>query len=269
MRGFAAETGLPVMAADEVLAKVPILRRDKVIGGVLDQAAAAIDDHRYLQSCLATLRSSGGELRCNAGIARIERGGGVFRLVGEAEVVEADIVVNAAGAWADRVAALAGVRSLGLRALRRTAVAIDPPDGRDASGWPMAIDLDERWYFKPEGGRLLLSPADETPVEPHDVQPEEWDVAVAVDRYASLTGHEPKRVRHRWAGLRTFAEDRAPVIGSDPDEPSFVWAAGQGGAGFMTAPATAEIVAALIDRRSPSGGLTEILPALSPARLHS
>jgi D-arginine dehydrogenase len=263
---FAAATGLPLSSSDEVLAHVPILQREAVAGGVLDRAADRIDDHRFLQDRLRALREAGGALACDAGVARIERKGNGFVLHGPAGAIEAGSIVNAAGAWADEIAAMAGLRPLGLKALRRTALTIDPPEGQDPAGWPMAIDVEEAWYFKPEGGRLLLSPGDETEVAPHDVQPEEWDVAVAIDRYVRLTGHEPRRVHHRWAGLRSFAPDRVPVAGRDPAHPRFVWLAGQGGAGFMTAPAMAEIAAALAADQKLPDDLAPMLEDLSPAR---
>ncbi|WP_159716984.1 NAD(P)/FAD-dependent oxidoreductase [Geminicoccus flavidas] len=267
LAAFADQTGLAVLAAGDVLDLVPILRPEAVIGGVLDHAAAAIDDHRFLQLCLRSLKAAGGTLRCNAEVIGIEPTGSGYRLVTSAGPVEADLVVNAAGAWADELARLAGVPSLGLKALRRTAVTVDPPPGSDPSGWPMAIDIAETWYFKPEGGRLLLSPADATEVPPHDVQAEEWDVAVAIDRYACLTGHEPGRIHHRWAGLRSFVSDHSPVVGCLPGHDRFLWLAGQGGAGFMTAPALAEVAAALVTGRDLTDELRVLLAELSPARL--
>jgi len=266
LANFAAETGLPPLAADDVLALVPILRPQAVIGGVLDHAAAAIDDHRFLQLCLRSLKESGGTLWCNAEVIGIEPVGDGYRLATAAGPVEAGLVVNAAGAWADELAKRAGVPPLGLKALRRTAVTVDPPPGWDLSGWPMAIDIAETWYFKPEGGRLLLSPADATEVPPHDVQAEEWDVAVAADRYARLTGHEPRRIHHRWAGLRSFVPDHSPVVGCLPGHDRFLWLAGQGGTGFMTAPALAEIACALITDRELPDELRAMLAELSPAR---
>jgi D-arginine dehydrogenase len=158
-------------------------------------------------------------------------------------------VVNAAGAWADEVAALAGAAPIGLSPRRRTAVLLDPPDGQDVSGWPMVVDVDEQFYFKPEAGLVLVSPGDETPAAPGDAQADEWDVAVAVDRYMAATGQAVRRVRKRWAGLRSFVDDRSPVIGFDPDLEGFFWCAALGGYGIQTAPAVAELCAALIEGR--------------------
>ncbi|WP_027132840.1 NAD(P)/FAD-dependent oxidoreductase [Geminicoccus roseus] len=267
LRTLAEETGLPVLSAAEVIGRLPVLRPERVAGGVLDAAADAIDDHRFLQCCLRDLKAAGGELRCGAEVTAIAAEGAGFRLETSAGPIVAGWIVNAAGAWADQVAQLAGLAPLGLCALRRTALTIDPPDGQDPSRWPMAIDVAEQWYFKPEGGRLLLSPGDAAEVAPQDVQPEEWDVAVAIDRYTGLTGHEPRRIHASWAGLRSFVPDHAPVAGADPGHPRFVWLAGQGGAGFMTAPAMAEIACAAVGGGALSDELAALLPDLSPARL--
>jgi len=156
----------------------------------------------------------------------------------------APIVVDAAGAWADEVARLAGVRPVGLIPKRRTAFTIDPPAGLEPSRWPMVIDIDETLYFKPESGRLLVSPADETPVPPSDVQPEQPDIAEAAERLQARTDIEVRRVVRKWAGLRSFVRDKTPVVGPTPDAPGFLWLAGQGGYGIMTSPAMGRLVAA-------------------------
>jgi D-arginine dehydrogenase len=157
-------------------------------------------------------------------------------------------LVNAAGAWADEIAALCGGRPVGLRALRRTAVLVDAPGDVDIKSWPAVIDADEQFYFKPEAGKLLLSPADETLTPPCDAQPDELDVAIAVDRVQASLAIDVRRVSHRWAGLRTFAPDRVPVVGYDPHVPGLFWCAGQGGYGIQTAPALARTAAALAQR---------------------
>jgi D-arginine dehydrogenase len=200
----------------------------------------------------ATARASGGW--------QVRTGAGMFH---------AALLVDAAGAWADEVADLAGVAPLGLVARRRTAVLLDPPAGLDPTRWPMVIDVDERFYFKPEGRQLLVSPADETPTAPADVQPEELDVAIAIDRYETATGHRGPRVTHRWAGLRCFVADHDPVVGRDPAAPGFVWLAGQGGAGIMTAPAMARIAAGLILHGSVPADLGLAAAALGPGRLRA
>ena len=156
------------------------------------------------------------------------------------------VLVNAAGAWADQLAALAGVGPVGLVPKRRTAIVVAPPAGVDVRGWPAVIDVGEQFYFKPDAGRLLASPADETPSEPCDAQPEELDVAVAVDRVEQATDLAIRRIEHRWAGLRSFVADKTPVVGFDPRAPGFFWLAGQGGYGIRPRPVLAAITAHLV-----------------------
>jgi D-arginine dehydrogenase len=163
---------------------------------------------------------------------------------GDAEY-RAPVVVNAAGAWGDRVAAAAGLPPIGLQPLRRTALVVDAPGGLDPEAWPAAIAIDESFYFRPEGGRLLLSPADETPSEPCDAQPEDWDVAVAVDHFERATAAPVPRVLRRWAGLRVFTADRTPVAGFEPGTEGFFWFVGQGGYGIQLAEALARAGAAI------------------------
>lgn len=156
-------------------------------------------------------------------------------------------IVNAAGAWADQVGRLAGAKPIGLVPMRRTAITFDPPPDVDSGRWPAVIDVDEQWYFKPDAGRLLASPADETPSAPCDAQPDEYDVALVVDRLTRATTLQVPRLVSRWAGLRSFVEDRLLVVGFDPRVPHFFWLAGQGGHGIQTSPAVARLAAALFD----------------------
>jgi D-arginine dehydrogenase len=183
--------------------------------------------------------------------------------------VSAPVLVNAAGAWADGVAETCGALRIGLQPLRRTALLVDPPTGVDIRDWPAVIDADEMFYFKPDAGKLLLSPADETPDKPGDAQPDDLDVAVAVDRVQMALDIDVQRVRHCWAGLRTFAPDRAPVVGFDPRTTGLFWCAGQGGYGIQSAPALARTAAALAKRESiPADVAAQGLKAedLSPGR---
>jgi D-arginine dehydrogenase len=224
----------------------PLVSAAYVAGGLLEPEARAIDVALLHQGYLRGLRRRGGQLIGNAAITAITAVRGGWEVASAAGSWRARVLVDAAGAGADQIAALAGVPPLGLVAKRRTAILVDPPAGLDPRPWPMVIDVDERFYVKPEAGQLLVSPADETPVAPSDVQPEELDVALAVDRYETLTGERAPRIRQRWAGLRSFVADHDPVVGRDPATPGFVWLAGQGGFGIMTAPALARIGAALI-----------------------
>jgi D-arginine dehydrogenase len=155
------------------------------------------------------------------------------------------VVVNAAGAWADEIARLAALAPVGLQPYRRTVIIFAEPAGVSLAGCPLVIDADERFYFKPEAGKVLASPADETPSAPCDAQPEEIDVAITIERIERATTMRIGRIDHKWAGLRSFVADRAPVVGVDPEADGFVWLAGQGGYGIMTAPAMARVAAAL------------------------
>jgi len=178
-------------------------------------------------------------------------------------------VVNAAGAWADDLAAMAGIERIGLTPKRRTALLVDPPAGLNPDPWPMAVDIDEEFYIKPDAGKLLLSPADETPSPPCDAQPEDLDVAIAIDRIQTAFDLPVRRVAHKWAGLRSFVADKAPVVGHAPDAPGFVWLAGQGGYGIQSAPAMARTAAALTLGRPIPADIADqgVTPqALSPIR---
>ncbi len=157
----------------------------------------------------------------------------------------AGCIINAAGAWGDEFARSAGVCGLGLVPKRRTALTIDLPDGIDPSEWPVVVDIEEQFYFKPEAGRLLVSPADATPSPPTDAQPDELDIAIAVDRFQRATTVTVGRIAHRWAGLRTFAPDGVPAVGWDSEIDGFFWLVGQGGYGIQTAPAMARLAGAL------------------------
>jgi D-arginine dehydrogenase len=231
--------------AEAARALVPLLRRDYVADAALDPDAMDIDVEALHQGFMRGARAAGATLVTGQWITKIEHSQGVWRLgLGDAAAT-APVLVNAAGAWSDELAAACGARPLGLQPLRRTALLVDLPDGVSARQWPAVIDADEQFYFKPDAGRLLVSPADETPDRPCDVQPEELDVAIGVERVEAALELDVRRVSHRWAGLRTFAPDRVPVVGYDAEVPGLFWCAGQGGYGIQTAPALARTAAAL------------------------
>jgi D-arginine dehydrogenase len=169
-----------------------------------------------------------------------------WRIVAGDTILTAPIVVNAAGAWGDAVAAIAGVAPLGLTPYRRTAFTFAPPQDTDIDGWAMVVDVDESFYFKPERSHIMGSLAEETLMDPHDVGVREVDVALAIERIEAATTMKIRHVPKAWAGLRTFTPDRMPAIGFDPDTPGFFWLVGQGGFGIMTAPAAARSTAALL-----------------------
>lgn len=252
LRALAEQTRGALRFADsaEARRRVASLRPGYVAGCALDETSADIDVDALLQGFVRQLRRAGGELHLGQRVTDIRAGGRAsesrWEVVSDGKRLHARVLVNAAGAWADEVADMAGVGAIGLRPMRRTAALIDPPPGTEPSDWPAVIDIDERFYFKPDAGQVLISPADETESPPCDAQPEEWDVAVAVDRYCTAVDHDVRRIRHRWAGLRTFAADRSPVVGYDPHNPCFFWLAGQGGYGIQTAWALGETAAALV-----------------------
>ncbi len=235
-----------LLSADEARALVPPLRRDYVAAALLDPTAADMDVATILQAFLRRLRALGGTLRTGAELLGLERGRDEWLLRTRDGEIATPVLVNAAGAWADRLAALAGLGPVGIVPKRRTAILVAPPAGVDVRGWPGVIDVAEQWYVKPDAGKLLASPADETPSEPCDAQAEELDVAVCVDRVEQAMDLGIRRIEHRWAGLRSFAPDKTPAVGPDPRAPGFVWLAGQGGYGIMTAPVLAAITAHLV-----------------------
>lgn len=254
----------------EALDRVPILRRNELVWASLDPSACDIDVHALHQGFLRMAKMAGAKLVTDAELVALRRTRD-WRITTTAESFRAAVIVNAAGAWADRVARIAGVAPLGLRPLRRTVINIDGPAESDISRWPAVMAAGEAFYFKPSGGRLLATPADETPSEPCDAQPGELDVAVCVDRLERATVLSIRRVLRSWAGLRTFAADRTPVVGYDPEREGFFWVAGQGGYGIQTAPALAEVAAALALREpaAPHRHGEELdVAALSPARMH-
>ncbi|MGH6993782.1 MAG: NAD(P)/FAD-dependent oxidoreductase, partial [Caulobacteraceae bacterium] len=222
------------LGAREARELCPILRPEMVAGAVFEPDAADIEVNALHQGYLRLLRSRGGRLLTDFSVQSIDRKSDGWEVRSGEMRFSAPIIIDAAGAWADEVAALAGVEPLGLAPLRRTAILVEPPQGARIETWPMVIDIDEQFYFKPDAGQLLLSPADETPSDPCDAQPEEWDIALAIDRVQAMTTLQVRRVVSKWAGLRTFAPDRVPVAGYDPDASGFFWLAGQGGYGLQT-----------------------------------
>lgn len=245
------------VGAEEARALCPILREDYVAAGALELGSADIDVDALHQGWLRDLRARGGEVVVDAEVVRLSPEGTGWRVETPGRTIHAGVVVNAAGAWADRIATLAGARTIGLEPRRRTALIVDAPQGADTSAWPMVIDIDEQFYFRPDSGGLLLSPGDETPIEPCDVQPEELDIAIAIDRVQGATTLDVRRVRRSWAGLRSFVADRTPVAGFAPDAPGFFWLAGQGGYGIQTAPAMGRLAAALVRGESLPADLAE------------
>jgi D-arginine dehydrogenase len=246
----------------EIAERIPGLREEWTAGAI-EPDCCDIDVAALHQHYLAKAKRAGVRLECSARVTGARRNAGGWHLtLADGRTVAAGVLVNAAGAWADPLAQLAGVRPLGIVPYRRTVAQIRTVPAPERT-LPLVLDLGERFYFKPESDRLWLSPHDETPSSPCDAAPEEIDVALAVARLAAVVDWQVERVEHRWAGLRSFAPDRLPVYGFDPGCESFFWFAGQGGFGIQTAPAAAKLAAGLL-LRAPGG---EIDPArYSPRR---
>ena len=244
----AAATGakLSEVSAAEARLMCPVLREEQIAMGLVEDRALHIDVAGLLDAYLAGFRARGGKLATRSAVTGLRSIRGAWEICAGDTQHRASVIVNAAGAWAEEIGALAGARPIGLVPLRRTAIIFEPPDGVDIAHWPCLIDADEAFYLKPEGARLLASPCDETPFAPCDVTPDEFEVALAADRVMRATTLEIRHIQHRWAGLRSFVADRAPVIGMDLEVPGLCWLAGQGGSGIMTAPSAARAAASLI-----------------------
>ncbi|HYM30774.1 MAG TPA: FAD-binding oxidoreductase [Candidatus Cybelea sp.] len=260
------------LTTDEILAWVPVIRREHAAAGIAEPDSMSIDVHALHQGFLRGARASGAAIVTDADVIEMRRVGERWQIRTSAGEFAAPVVVNAAGAWADVIGALAGAKPIGLVPKRRTALVFPPPPGLDIARYPLVVDADESFYFKPDAGRFLASPADETPMPPCDVQPEELDVATCVDRIERATTLKIARVERKWAGLRSFVADKTIVAGFDAAQPGFFWLAGQGGYGIQTAPAMGRAVGALATGGSLPGDLADlgITPAmLSPSRLRA
>jgi D-arginine dehydrogenase len=268
----AGEPEAPVpVDPDEARRRCPALR--EIRAAALTETAADVDVAALHDAYVRGLRARDGMVRASARVVALRRDGAGWRIgLGDGATLMAGEIVDAAGAWADGLAALAGLPPLGLTPLRRTiAVArvseptrLQSPDGGPL---PMACDASDRWYFKADGPHLLVSPADETPVEPGDARPRDLDVALALERVEEVTGLGLRSVVTSWAGLRTFVPDRRPVVGALPDHPGFWFVAGQGGSGIETAPALSALAAAVVTGSAPPADVPVDPAELAPARL--
>lgn len=267
-------TSSPVerLDAQATLELLPVLRPEQVIGGVLEKDAADIDVDALLQGFLRGTRANGGATIYDAAVSGLQRVDGMWEVTTRAGVFRAPTVVNAAGAWADEVARLAGAHPVGLVPKRRSAFIFTPPEGLATQDWPLFLDVTESFYIKPDAGMLLGSPVNADPVAPHDVQAEELDIAIAIDNIERLTTLQIRRPTHVWAGLRSFVPDGEMVGGFDPQLPGFFWAAGQGGYGIQSAPGAGRYYASVLLGDAPAPELASFGfdPArISPARFSS
>ncbi|WP_312302140.1 NAD(P)/FAD-dependent oxidoreductase [Diaphorobacter nitroreducens] len=259
------------LTREELLEQAPCLRPEAVAAGMSEPGAADIDVHALHQGYLRGLRQRGGEIRTHAEVTALQRGEEGWHItLGDGEVLHARAVVNAAGAWADVVAAQAGVPPIGLEPRRRTAFTFPVPAGMQAAHWPAVIGIAEDYYFKPDAGQMLGSPANADAVAPHDVVPEELDVALGIHRIEQVTCFQIRRPSHTWAGLRSFVADGDLVIGWDNHVPGFFWLAAQGGYGIQSAAGAALLTRqlALGEPLAPELAREGVdVAGLSPARL--
>jgi len=255
----------PEISMKEARGHVPILNTS-VTRAAYHADAFDIDTDRMIQDFAKTVRANGGQVLTGKRVESIgfDR---TWTVRCGTETFAGGRLVNAAGAWADRIAVMAGVNPVGIAPLRRSMARIPAPGGHDVSRWPIFFGVNEAWYAKPDAGALLVSPAEEDPVDPHDAWAHDMVLAEGLDRYAQHVTEPVTRVLSSWAGLRSFAPDRTLVLGPDPENPAFIWCAGQGGYGFQSAPAASRLLADLTLGHAP-GFDAATIARFSPARFH-
>ncbi len=255
------------ISPDDAVRWVPILDRAGIHRAVIDESGQDIDVDALHQAWLKRLRRLNGEVICSAAVTGLSPADGGWDVETAAQKYHAPIIVNAAGAWADSVAAMAGIAPCGLQPLRRSIAVLPAPDGVDISNWPLFGDAAETWYAKPEAGKLMVSPADADPVEPQDAYVDDMVLAEGLHRFEQAVTCPVTRVERSWAGLRTFAPDKTPVVGFAAEHPGFFWLAGQGGYGIQTSPGLSAFAASLVLGQAPVIADAEVLiDAMSPAR---
>ncbi|MGE8437595.1 MAG: NAD(P)/FAD-dependent oxidoreductase [Pseudomonas palmensis] len=264
--GAAQAGNVSLIDTEHALALVPCLNPEAMVGAMLETDARDLDVHALHQGFLRAARRAGGVLQCDAQLSVATREGGHWHLtLADGRQLRARTLVNAAGAWADEVAQQCGVKPIGLQPCRRTAFTFDGPQGMDFSRWPTVIGIDESFYFKPDAGQLLGSPANADPVPPHDVMPEELDIATGIYHIEAATSLTIRRPRHSWAGLRSFVADGDLVVGWDNHREGFFWLAAQGGYGIQSAAGVSQLACAqLLDQPLPQ---TLLHQGVEPQRL--
>jgi D-arginine dehydrogenase len=261
-----------LLQGDDARSVVPMLKPDYVAGALVEPQAHDLDVNEIHRGFLRGAARAGARLVCNAEVLGLRDEGSHWRVQTKAGEFVGHYIINAAGAWGEEIGNLAGAGPIGLTPKRRTAMIFDPAPPQDVRSWPTVIDADEQFYFKPDAGRLLGSPADETATPPCDAQPEEIDIAIAVDRIERAANFRANRLLRKWAGLRSFVADKSPVIGFDSKANRFFWLVAQGGYGIQTSPALGRAAAALACGKDMPEDLKRlgITPAsLSPRRLQS
>ncbi|MDE4099749.1 NAD(P)/FAD-dependent oxidoreductase [Phaeobacter gallaeciensis] len=267
--GFAAdvaELDLHKIHIDDAYARVPILNPASVTMAALHEDAQDLDTDRMIQDFARVVRGAGGQVITRAEVTAIQHSGSGWQVTAGGRAYEGKQLINAAGAWVDRIATLAGVAPIGITPKRRSMARLPAPGGHDVTKWPMMMGVGECWYAKPDAGKLLVSPADADPVEPHDAFAVDMVLAEGLARYEEKVTEPVTRVESNWAGLRSFVSDGALVLGADPDRPDFIWCAAQGGYGFQTAPAASRLLRDLIGGKTPELD-RYIITSLSPERL--
>ncbi|MGR3616444.1 MAG: NAD(P)/FAD-dependent oxidoreductase [Paracoccaceae bacterium] len=250
----------------QAIEMVPILHPDTVTMAAFHSDARDLDTDRLIQDFARRTRQNGGKILTRQTVVAINRNSGEWHVTtSSGETFTASHLVNAAGPWVDQIAEMAGIKPIEITPLRRSVARLPAPSGFDVSNWPMIMGVGETWYAKPDAGKLLVSPAEEDPSTPHDAFADDMVLAEGLARYEEKVTVPVTRVENNWAGLRSFSPDRALVLGPDPDEPSFIWSAAQGGYGFQTAPAASQLVADLtLGRRSALS--PDVVAMLSPKR---
>ncbi len=243
------QNGVESVGLAEMLKLLPILRRDYSERGFYSPDTGDLDVNAIHQGYLRQFRLHGGRLVVSARAQEISRVGKLWQAKTQTGQISAPVMINAAGAWGDEVARMAGVATIGLQPKRRSIGVVPITGYPEFMKWPFTVDAHETWYIKPQSGKLLVSPADETPVEPHDAYADDETLAGGIERFMQATTVEVTRLEHSWGGLRTFAPDGSPVVGFDPSTDGFFWLVGQGGYGIQTAPALARVAAALALRK--------------------
>ena len=246
---------IQMLSMDEALSRVPFLDPAFIKAAFYDPDCHDVEAESLLQGFVKSARHQSADIKTGCEMMSARHNGLDWEIETNLGAFSAKILVNASGAWADNIAQACGVNPLGLTPYRRTAITVDLPAGVNTAMLPEVNEIDETWYFKPDAGRLLVSPADATESEPCDAQPEDLDVAYAVHYLEEATTLEVKSVAHKWAGLRTFAADRLPIVGFDSHQPAFFWLAGQGGYGIQSSPALGDYAAGLILGQSVSENL--------------
>lgn len=256
---------LPPLSFEEARAMVPILNPETVAHIGHADHAWDIDTDLLIQGFARTARAAGAEIRLNAPVSAIARDGAHWRVTTPQGDIRARVIVNAAGAWADQIAARAGVAPLGITPYRRSMARLPAPGGHDVTRWPMIFGAGETWYAKPDAGALIVSPAEEHATEAHDAFADDMVLAEGLARYEAMVTEPVTRMLANWAGLRSFAPDRVLVIGRDARMPDFFWLAGQGGYGFQSSAAASQLAADLVLGHAPAAS-ADLIAALSPAR---